>query len=134
MEYVVGVALALGVGVFAGVTGFARDRSFYPVVMVVVASYYDLFAVLGGSGEALAIEMLVSFLFIAVAVIGFKTNLWWVVGALVGHGAMDFFHGDIIANPGVPAWWPMFCMSFDVVAGAYLAYLLLRPAKFKIEA
>jgi hypothetical protein len=32
----------------------------------------------------------------------------------------------MITNPGVPEWWPMFCLSYDAAAGAFLAYLLLR--------
>ena len=47
MEYLIGVALALALtGVFAAM-GFDRDRSFYPVVLIVVATYYVLFAVMG---------------------------------------------------------------------------------------
>jgi hypothetical protein len=38
----------------------------------------------------------------------------------------DVFHHLLIDNPGVPRWWPGFCMSFDVVAGGYLALLLLK--------
>ena len=36
-------------------------------------------------------------------------------------------HGRLIVNPGVPVWWPAFCGAYDVVAAAYLAFLLLRP-------
>jgi hypothetical protein len=36
------------------------------------------------------------------------------------------FHGQLIANPGVPAWWPAFCSAYDGVAAGYLAYLQLR--------
>src|SRR5690606_14894454 len=114
--------------------GFDRDRSFYPVIMVVIAFYYVLFAVMGGSGKALALELLVSAVFIFAAVIGFKTSLWIVAGALVGHGTQDIFHGDMIANPGVPAWWPMFCATIDLVLGGYLAWLLLRGYKPGIHA
>lgn len=31
-----------------------------------------------------------------------------------------------IANPGVPPWWPIFCLAYDVTAGGYLAVLLAR--------
>ena len=47
MEYLVGAALALVVCLSAGAAGFDRDRSFYPVILIVIASYYLLFAVLG---------------------------------------------------------------------------------------
>ena len=106
MEYVVGTVLALGVVVFARVFGFDRDRVFYPVLLIVTASYYDLFAVLGGSGETLVAETVILSLFVVVAVIGFKTNLWVVVGALVGHGTMDFFswrHDRQSRPPGLVA-------------------------------
>lgn len=126
MEYLVGAALALIVAVFAAVSGFDRDRAFYPAMLVVIASYYDLFAVMAGSGQALGLEALAGMLFVATAVIGFRTSLWLVVVALVAHGLFDLVHGQLIANPGVPAWWPMFCLTFDIVAGAGLAVRLLR--------
>ncbi len=48
MELLIGTGLALVVGAFATVAGYDRDRSFYPTVLIVVASYYDLFAIMGG--------------------------------------------------------------------------------------
>jgi hypothetical protein len=124
MEYLVGVALALGVGVLTSVAGFDRDRSLYPVILMVTASYYDLFAVIGG-GTALGCETGVTTVFVLASIIGFRTNLWIVVAALVGHSVLDLYHSQLIENAGVPAWWPMFCLSFDVAAAAYLALLLL---------
>ena len=38
MEYLVGVVLGLVVGGFAAAGGFDRDRSFYPTVLIVIAS------------------------------------------------------------------------------------------------
>ena len=63
--------------------------------------------------------------FLALAVIGFKKSLWLTAAALAGHGIFDFFHHLFIHNPGVPVWWPGFCLSFDVLAGGFLAMLLL---------
>ena len=123
MEYVVGIALALGAGLITTIAGLDRDRALYPAVMIVVASYYDLFAVIGDSA-ALGGELSVSAAFLFVAILGFRTTLWLVVAALVGHGVFDLFHARLIADAGVPLWWPMFCMSYDVVAGAYLAWRL----------
>jgi len=69
-------------------------------------------------------------LFLAVAVVGFKKNLWLVVAALAGHGVFDFFHHLFIENPGVPMWWPGFCLGFDVLASGVLAALLMRRSGF----
>jgi pimeloyl-ACP methyl ester carboxylesterase len=126
MEYVVGASLALIAGLFGTLTRMDRDRAFYPTVMVVVAACYDLFAAISGSAPVLGAEALVSVMFIAVAVLGFRTSLWWVVAALAGHGVFDLVHAGLIADPGVPAWWPGFCASYDIVAAVYLAAILRR--------
>lgn len=124
MALFIGIALALAVWLFGRLSGFDRDRAFYSTVTVVVAHYYVLFAVIGGQG--LVPEIAVMALFVAAAVAGFKTSLWLVAAALAGHGAFDFVHAGLIANPGVPVWWPFFCAGFDVMAAACLGWLLLR--------
>ena len=124
MAVLVGAALACAVGLFATATGLGRDRAFYPTVTIVVASYYVLFAVMGASTNALVLESAVGAVFVAVAVGGFRSSLWIVVLALAAHGAFDFVHSRLISNPGVPAWWPPFCATFDITAAAYLAWML----------
>lgn len=126
MEYLIGLFLALGISIGATVVGFDRERSFYPTLLIVIALLYGLFAILGGSTHALVLELLPGALFVIAAVIGFKTKLWWVVAGLIGHGLFDYVHGHFISNPGVPAYWPGFCGTYDVVAGVYLAFLLKR--------
>lgn len=120
----IGVVLALAVGVFGTLVGFDRERSFYATIMVVIAGLYALFATMAGSMHALAIECAAGLVFVALAVLGYKRSLWLVALALFAHGVFDYFRGPYIANPGVPAFWPEFCMAYDVVAAAYLAVLL----------
>jgi hypothetical protein len=126
MDVVIGVVLALGVGLGATWIGFDRDRAMYPVVMIVIAAYYVLFACMAGSGHALVSELSIAAAFIAAAVAGFRSTLWIVAAALVAHGVFDVVHGEFIANPGVPAFWPAFCAAYDGVAGVYLAWMLAR--------
>jgi hypothetical protein len=133
MPYLAGVVLALIVSGLATLIGLDRGRAFYPTLVVVIASYYVLFAVMGGSSHALVMETLVMAGFLVVAAIGFRKNLWLVVAALAGHGIFDFFHSHVVANPGVPAWWPGFCLTFDITAAAYLAWLLGRSRRSAIQ-
>jgi hypothetical protein len=95
-----------------------RDRAFYPTLLIVIASYYVLFAVMAGSAHALVVESIAMTAFAFAAVAGFKLNLWLVVGALAGHGVFDSVHSHLVTNPGVPTWWPTFCLAFDVSAGS----------------
>ena len=103
-----------------------RDRAFYPTVLIVVALYYVLFAVMSGSTRAVLIESLVMTGFATAAVTGFWCSRWIVVAGLFAHGVMDTFHGHVIENTGVPVWWPAFCAAYDVGAAAWMA--LVRQA------
>ena len=129
-----GVGCALAVGVFGTLTGLDRERAFYPTALVVVASYYILFAVMAGALPALGPELLIFALFTAFAAWGFRRDLRLVIVGLAAHGVMDFLHGGIVSNPGVPAWWPAWCAAYDITAPVYLAILVwrgrvaLRPA------
>ena len=126
MPYVIGIVLSAVVAVFARYVRFDRDRAFYPTVVIVVALYYVLFAVISGSVRTVVLESVVMSLFAIAAVVGFKSSAWIVVAALAGHGVFDVVHGHIIENAGVPAWWPAWCLSYDVGAAAWLGWLLRR--------
>jgi hypothetical protein len=121
---VIGVVLSVGVAWFARSVGLDRDRAFYPTVMIVIASYYVLFAAMSGSVQTVVLESVVMTLFAAAAVAGFKSSPWIVVAALAGHGLFDAVHGQVIENAGMPAWWPAWCLAYDVGAAACLAWLL----------
>ena len=124
MALLIGGLLALGVGLFATGLRLDRDRALYPVVTIVIASYYVLFAMMGASTHVLVLELLVGAVFLAVAVSGFRWSLWAVVVALTAHGVFDLAHDTFIANAGVPHWWSEFCLSYDLTAAVYLAWLL----------
>ena len=126
MPYLTGVVVALLTGLLCRLAGLDRDRAVYPVVLIVTASYYVLFAAMGGSTRAVIVESTLVTGFTIIAVTGFRWSLWWIVAALAGHGAFDLVHDRVVSNPGVPAWWPAFCLSFDVALAVFLALLLRR--------
>jgi hypothetical protein len=126
MEYLIGLLIAVAVFALGRFTGLDRDRAFYATITIVVAHYYCLFALVGGSLPALARELGPMAAFVVAAVVGFKRSPWIVAAALAGHGVFDIFHGGLIANPGVPAWWPGFCMTYDFAAPVGLAWIRWR--------
>jgi hypothetical protein len=118
------VGLALAVCLMGTAVGFDRDRAFYSAVTLVVASYYGLFAVMGGSMPALMKESVAMTAFLVLAILGFKRSPWILVAALFAHGVYDAVHGRLLSNPGLPLWWPSFCLAYDVTSAAYLGALL----------
>ena len=136
MAYVIGIVLALAVSTYATVFRLDRDRAFYTTVLIVVATYYILFATMGASGRVIVVEALIAGAFVVTATLGFRRSLWLVAAGLAAHGVMDFFfHAHLVANPGMPPWWPAFCGAYDVAAAAYLTWRLTRnPARRTLAA
>jgi len=124
MALLVGLVLAPLVALFARLGGLDRDRAFYPFVLIVVGHYYVLFATMAG-GAGLGIELAGFALFAALALLGFRLSLWLAAAGLALHGLFDFFRPALLEAHGAPAWWPGFCMGFDVAAAALLAAMLL---------
>jgi hypothetical protein len=125
MEYLIGLILSLAVVGLAVGVGFDRERAFYPTLMIVIAAYYALFAVMGASSRILVIEIVIGSGFVLFAILGYKRNLWLVAAALVGHGVFDIVHPLVFEDPGVPRWWPGFCLVCDVILGGLLAVRLM---------
>jgi hypothetical protein len=132
MEYLIGFGVALSVCLAATLVGFDKDRAFYPVVLIVIASYYILFAAMGASIQTLFIELAAAATFAVVAIVGFKRYPWFIVVGLAAHGVFDLLHPLLTHNPGVPVWWPSFCLAYDVTAAVYLLALLKFRAKIDV--
>jgi len=122
----IGAALAPAIVALGRLSGLDRDRALYPVALIVIATYYVLFATMGGA-QALPGELIAATVFIVVAIVGFRTSLWWVAAGIAGHGVFDWaLHPHLIVNRGMPVFWPAFCGSIDVALGVLIAILLLR--------
>jgi len=82
MGYLIGLILALAG--LASMAGLDRERAFYPTVLIVIAAYHALFAVMGASGWILVVEIVVATGFLLFALVGFKRNLWLVAAPSSG--------------------------------------------------
>jgi len=115
------VGIGLSVVTLAGARALKLDtRTLTTMLAMLVATYYVLFAVLGGSGRAVIVESAIALVFIAFAALGSRYSMALVVAVLGAHGALDAVHGSLVTDPGVPGWWPYFCGAFDVAAALIL--------------
>lgn len=117
----IGVTLAVMIAIAARITRFDIDRSYYATVLVVIASYYVLFAFI--AQEAILSEILVATLFSAIAILGvYRWTPLIGIGILL-HGIFDLIHPHVVHNSGVPIWWPAFCGGVDIILGSWVIYL-----------
>ncbi|MBX7132085.1 MAG: hypothetical protein K1X67_05330 [Fimbriimonadaceae bacterium] len=134
MALLVGIILGFVVWIFGRLVGLDRDRAYYATILAVVALYYALFAVMGGSVNALLLESIAIVVFFVLTALGYRRSQWFVVAGLVGHGLYDCVHGYLISNPGMPVWWPPFCSSIDITMGGLLAWVILSRESHKRSA
>ncbi|MEO8562310.1 MAG: DJ-1/PfpI family protein [bacterium] len=127
MSYAIGILLAV-LTIVLGVSARFERRTFVAIMACVNATYYVLFAVIDGASRAILVETALSLGFMALALVGFRRDLRVLAAVLAGHGVLDLVHPHLVANTGVPVWWPSFCLTFDVTA-ALLVLLLVHRAK-----
>lgn len=116
-----GFALSLTVIIFAKFSGFDRDKSFYPTILIVIAAYYVLFAII--SGHSVLRELLIALVFLVIAVFGAYKSLAIVGAGIAAHGGYDIFHVFYLSNNVAPIWWASFCATVDFVLGFWVIYL-----------
>ena len=126
MELAIGIILGFATVILAKFTGFSRDRGFYPLLLIVIALYYVLFAFQYAVNTAILFEVGIALIFSALAFIGHKRRLIIVAAGLALHGVYDLFHGAIPYATEAPNWWAMFCLGFDVVLAIGLFFAMRR--------
>ena len=103
MPYLVAIVLAVLIVVVTRLAGLDRDRALYPVALIVIGSYYVLFAAMGGSTPSIVTETIGAIAFLVIAVIGFRINLWIVArGINIGLHTRLYFSDEEKANTEDP--------------------------------
>jgi hypothetical protein len=129
LEIAVGFGVAGAVAWGARVLQFDRDRSFYSIVLIVIASIYILFAALTEQRRIVVIETAFAAIFIMCALVASRGPTRLVGAALAAHALFDVAHPILVSNPGVPEWWPAFCATVDVVLCAAAWSAAWRPPR-----
>lgn len=114
-EIIVGVSAGAAIAFSAHILKFDQDRSFYPTILIVIASCYVLFAMLAQQGARG--EIIVSIVFIALAIAG-HIGWYWIVGlGFFLHGFYDLGHALWGGGGHLPERWAGFCFGADLILG-----------------
>jgi uncharacterized membrane protein HdeD (DUF308 family) len=116
----IGVVLGLSIFALARWLAVESDRSFYPTILIVIASYYVLFAAIAGDSAGAAVELAIAVPFVACALLGLRTGTTVVAVGIIMHGGYDLMHSIFQFEHGAPNWWPAFCGAIDLVLGLAL--------------
>lgn len=115
-----GIATCVGTILAFRSVGFDRDRATWPLVVIAIALAYIALAAGARAPISMAMETLLALPFIALAVLGFRRNRLFLVGALAGHALLDALHVQLLHDPGVPPGYPWLCMGFDLTLAGWI--------------
>lgn len=125
------------VGVLQGalLIGFARlirgERWIYTLGLLALPTAYAIFAFSAGAGTAIFQEMAFGAPYLAAGLalsfVRMRSTTVLVGSLWLLHGAYDLVHGRLVANPGVPSWYPVYCCAVDVVVGVHLFWRRNNP-------
>ena len=125
--FAIGIVIAVIVVLRFRARRLEKTKWAYPMFLATFPVYYWVFAVYASDYTALLNEVVASAAFLAIAYVAYKfrsfATLLLLAAGYVAHAAYDFYHDSLFSNSGVPAWWPEFCGSVDVLIGGYVAYL-----------
>lgn len=113
-----------------------RPRA-YAIALVALPCVYMMFGLSAGDIGATALEFAFGLPFFIIGYVcykkGFKASGILVTALWALHAAYDIFHHMLVANDGVPGWYPAFCFGFDVMIIIYLARLVWQQPNFDIN-
>jgi hypothetical protein len=122
---IIGVVGAIGLVLLARSLAPRREMLLYGVGLGITAVAYVAFALLHGApARLLGLELVGALIFGSSAILG--TRRWPMLMALgwTAHVAWDLFLHPAGGAGYAPAWYPWFCVGFDLPIGGYIAGLV----------
>jgi hypothetical protein len=121
------IGVAVGVLTIVSARIIRGQHWLYSIGLLTLPSLYASFALRAGEPAVGVKEMIYGvpfivaglvFAFVSVRQSAVVVGVFWIL-----HALYDLTHHQFFINAGVPAWYPVFCFSVDVVVGAYLLWL-----------
>jgi len=125
-QLILGVVLALLFVSFARTRGPRREPFIYSIGLIVAALFYVAFSFTGATTQWFMIELIGLAVFTFIAVLGLKVSLWFSVLGWASHVSWDVFLHLVREQVFVPDWYPVSCISFDLVVAGYIAAKLRK--------
>ena len=96
-----------------------NPRRLFAIGLVITAFVYVVFAMFGGTRDALLIELGGAVIFVIVTALGLRYSIYFLAFGWAAHVAWDLLLHPIGVSSYAPWWYPVACVGFDlVVAGA----------------
>ena len=76
------------------------------------------------------IELIGVVVFTLIAVLGLRVSIWFLALGWTAHVLWDVLLHLVREQPFVPDWYPVACISFDLIVAGYIAVKLRKQDGF----
>lgn len=99
--------------------------------LAAIAFIYVGFALKDNTILVMLLEISVAMLFFFLAIVGYTRRAPLLGYGVILHGIWDIFHHHgLMISTNIPFYWPVFCLTVDLVYGFYLLYIFKKlPAR-----
>ena len=101
----------------------------YALSLFVAALIYVVFTARGATNAWLALEVAGLLVFTLLALLGLKVSALLLAFAWALHAAWDVLLHKLLTAAFVPDWYPLTCLSFDLVLAIYLVRQVSLPVE-----
>lgn len=125
-----GAIFSLGLIVFTRRMNSQWEFLIYSVSLIIAALIYVGFALRGGALAWITLEVFGLAFFSVLAILGLKVSAWVLVFGWLLHPAWDVLLHLLPDVVFVPHWYPITCVSFDLLLAGYIAVRLIKVRSF----
>ena len=109
--------------------GPKHELKLYAVALIIAALIYVIFTARGATFAWLILELAGLLFFTLLALLGLKVSALILAFAWAAHAAWDFLLHKLLDAAFVPDWYPLVCLSFDLLLAGYLVGQAFLPVK-----
>jgi hypothetical protein len=105
-----------------------RELRLYGVTLIITALIYVGFTLRGATTAWVVVELIGAVVFTVLALVGLKISALLLAFAWAAHAAWDVVLHKLTEAAFVPDWYPLACLSFDLVLAGYIVMRVKRNA------
>jgi len=128
IEMISGLVVAAGLIFLTVVLNkYFTTRLIAAAILTAIGFIYVGFALKDNTIPFIILEVSMAIVFFFITIIGFTYKSSLLGYGIILHGVWDIFHHNgWFVSTNIPAYWPVFCITIDLIYGVYLLYIFKK--------
>ncbi len=122
VETITGIVVAVGlIFLTMALNKYFTTKLIAAAILIAIAFIYVGFALKDNTIPFMILEISIAIVFFFLAIIGYSYRASLLGYGIILHGIWDVLHHNSwFLNTDVPVYWPLFCLTIDLIYGIYI--------------